>query len=143
MEIVINNLQQKVEISASFEKQLMRYVTHALTYGSVKDGELGITFVDDEYIAELNESFRNVSGSTDVLSFPMNEEGLVGDVVVSLETATRQAEEYGHSFEREVAFLVIHGVLHLMGYDHETTEDEEKMMQLSREILRGNRHEST
>lgn len=135
MEIVINNLQEKIEIGANLEEQLIRCVTSALTYGNTEDGEIGITFVDDEYIAGLNESFRNVSGPTDVLSFPMNEEELIGDVVISLETATRQAEEYGHSLEREVAFLAVHGVLHLRGYDHETPEDEEKMMQVSREIL--------
>lgn len=135
VEIVINNLQDRIEISEDFQEQLIQYVTCAFDYGDVEDGEVCITFVDDEYISRLNESYRNISGPTDVLSFPMNEEGLIGDVVISLETATRQAEEYGHSLEEEVAFLAVHGVLHLLGYDHETPEEEEKMMQISREVL--------
>jgi probable rRNA maturation factor len=137
MQIIINNLQEKVEISTELECKLMQYVARGFMHGGVEDGEVCITFVDDEYIRELNERFRNVAASTDVLSFPMNEEGLMGDVVISLETAARQAKEYGHSFEREVVFLAVHGVLHLMGYDHETQEDEEKMMQMADGILEG------
>lgn len=97
--------------------------------------EIGLTLVDDEAIAALNEQYRSVAAATDVLSFPLwtrdqladvrahpekypERPLLLGDVVISLETARRQAEEYGHSFGREIAFLLVHGILHLLGYDH-------------------------
>lgn len=111
--------------------------------------EVSVTFTDDASIHELNKKFRGVDRPTDVLSFPLfdyegeSEEppvdelmGMLGDVVLSLETAARQAEEYGHSFEREVAFLTVHSMLHLLGYDHETGEaDEADMRQRQREIM--------
>ena len=111
--------------------------------------EVSVTFTDDASIHELNKKFRGVDRPTDVLSFPLfdyegeSEEppvdelmGMLGDVVLSLETAARQAEEYGHSFEREVAFLTVHSMLHLLGYDHETSEaDEADMRQRQRKIM--------
>lgn len=111
--------------------------------------EVSVTFTDDASIHELNKKFRGVDRPTDVLSFPLfdyegeSEEppvdelmGMLGDVVLSLETAARQAEEYGHSFAREVAFLTVHSMLHLLGYDHETSEaDEADMRQRQREIM--------
>ncbi|MBO8141428.1 MAG: rRNA maturation RNase YbeY [Firmicutes bacterium] len=98
--------------------------------------EVSVTFVDDSAIRELNRDYRGKDAATDVLSFPLWEPDDIrliredprrfperplplGDVVISLETAARQAEEYGHSLGREVAFLCVHGVLHLLGYDHE------------------------
>lgn len=108
--------------------------------------ELSITFVDDEAIAELNEEHRGLAKPTDVLSFPqlegeeMNDipEGEplpLGDIVISLERCLLQAEDYGHSFERELGFLTAHGMLHLLGYDHQTPEDEAVMMAKTEEIL--------
>ncbi|MBQ8311188.1 MAG: rRNA maturation RNase YbeY [Clostridia bacterium] len=103
--------------------------------------EVSVTFTDDAQIHALNKKFRGVDKPTDVLSFPLFDyEGtseeppvdemmeMLGDVVLSLETAQRQATEFGHSFEREVAFLTVHSMLHLLGYDHETGEDDEKDM---------------
>ena len=100
---------------------------------------LSVTFTDNEGIRELNREYRNKDAATDVLSFPMytmEEDGRpepdmaaeLGDIVLSLERAGEQAEEYGHSFERETAFLTVHSVLHLLGYDHERSEEEEKDM---------------
>lgn len=91
--------------------------------------EIEVSFVTDEQIHELNLKFRNIDASTDVLSFPLGENGeydvnpvtgakMLGDVIISVEHATAQAELYGHGFEREVAFLTVHSVLHLLGYDH-------------------------
>lgn len=91
--------------------------------------EIEVTFVSDEQIRELNRKFRNIDDSTDVLSFPLGENGIydtnpatgakmLGDVIISVEHAEAQAELYGHGFEREVAFLTVHSVLHLLGYDH-------------------------
>ncbi|MBR7150783.1 MAG: rRNA maturation RNase YbeY [Clostridia bacterium] len=103
--------------------------------------EVSVTFTDNEGIHALNRQYRGVDRPTDVLSFPLfdyegtSEEppvdewiGILGDIVLSLEQAEKQAEEFGHSFEREVAFLCVHSMLHLLGYDHETGEEDEREM---------------
>ncbi len=100
--------------------------------------EVSVTYTDNEGIRALNRQYRNIDAPTDVLSFPLMDfsgesdepvadEPVVslGDIVISLERAREQAEEYGHSFEREVAFLTVHSMLHLLGYDHETGEEDE------------------
>ena len=99
-----------------------------------KDIEISLSFVDDEEIAKINEEYRGIARATDVLSFPMfdAEESLVwgsslGDLVISVDTMKRQAAEYGHSEKRELCFLFVHGLLHLLGYDHEISEAEEKL----------------
>ena len=111
------------------------------------DYEVTITIVPDERIRELNRAHRGVDGVTDVLSFPLvdaDAAGFVlppcepthlGDVVVALEQARRQAEEYAHSFERELAYLTAHGVLHLLGYDHEREDERATMRAREEEIL--------
>lgn len=101
--------------------------------------EVSLTVVDNEEIRELNNEFRGKDSVTDVLSFPMSENGeydvdpetnriMLGDIVISAEKARQQAEEYGHSFEREMCFLATHSMFHLLGYDHEISEEEEKIM---------------
>ncbi len=91
--------------------------------------EISVSFVTDERIHELNRRYRHIDRPTDVLSFPLGENGqydddpatgakMLGDIVISLDTAKRQAEEYGHSLEREIGFLTVHSMLHLLGYDH-------------------------
>ena len=100
--------------------------------------ELSLTVCGDEEIRELNRLYRNKDKKTDVLSFPVSEEGeeinpdnnavMLGDIVISLDTAKEQAAEYGNTLEREISFLTIHGMLHLLGFDHEISEDEEKIM---------------
>lgn len=106
-----------------------------------EDKVFSIVFVDDAKIHEINKTYRNVDRVTDVISFalcddPDNElEDELGDIFIDLEQAFRQAEEYGHSPAREVAFLAVHGYLHLCGYDHMTKEDEEIMCQKQEEIL--------
>ena len=92
-----------------------------------------MTFTDNEGIRELNRMHRGIDRATDVLSFPMFSfeddseeiEGALGDIVISLERAREQAETFGHSFEREVAFLCVHSMLHLLGYDHELGEEQD------------------
>lgn len=112
------------------------------------DAELSVTFCDNAYIHALNRKFRGVDRPTDVLSFPLYEDGnfdmteciggaVLGDVVISLERAAEQAAELGHSTVREVAFLTVHSVLHLLGYDHErSSEEEEKQCAKQREIMK-------
>ena len=89
-----------------------------------------IAFVSDKSIRRLNQLFRGVDNATDVLSFPNDEPGNLGDVAVSVETATRQAKENGLSFENEIAQLILHGLLHLSGYDHETDNGEMNRFEL-------------
>ena len=89
-----------------------------------------IAFVSDRNIRKLNQRFRGVDKATDVLSFPADEPDNLGDVAVSVETATRQAKENGLSFEDEIAQLILHGLLHLSGYDHETDNGEMNRLEL-------------
>nr|WP_312203282.1 rRNA maturation RNase YbeY [Anaerospora hongkongensis] len=107
-------------------------------YGLTENNEVSLVFCDDAYIQNLNRDYRGKDQPTDVLSFALNEgeepeivdgpvQVLLGDIIISLETAARQAEEYNHSLEREVAYLTVHGMLHLLGYDHMTEEDKAEM----------------
>lgn len=110
--------------------------------------EIDVTFVNDEQIREINKTHRNIDSSTDVLSFPLGANGqydinhetgayMLGDIVLSVEHAFAQAELYGHSIQREIAFLTVHSMLHLLGYDHENGGLEEAtMFEKQEEILK-------
>jgi probable rRNA maturation factor len=146
---------QEVEMDLPFDVDdlLTKAIMAAASYEGCETVDVAVTIVDDETIRELNRTYRNKDASTDVLSFAMNEsiedepdivyddledeieEQPLGDIVISLPTAIRQAEEYGHSLERELAFLAIHGFLHLLGYDHMNEEDEKEMFSRQRAIL--------
>lgn len=131
------------------EEAVEKAAAKALEYeGFEKDCEISVSIVDDAEIRQINKQFRQIDRATDVLSFPQltfeegdeperNENGeiLLGDVVISLERATAQAAEYGHSLKREVAFLTAHSMLHLMGYDHMEPEEEAEMFRRQKEIL--------
>ena len=132
------------------QKMLVRAAILAtLAYeGYGQSCEVSVTFTDDEGIHAVNKEYRGIDKPTDVLSFPLNDfestdEPLadeptvsLGDIVVSLERAEAQAEEFGHSADRELAFLCVHSVLHLLGYDHELSdEDDADMRRRQREIL--------
>ena len=109
--------------------------------------EVEVSLVNDEQIKEMNSNFRNIDDSTDVLSFPLGIDGnydtnpetgakMLGDIVISVEHAFAQADLYGHGLEREIAFLTVHSMLHLLGYDHEGSENQEQeMFCRQREIL--------
>ncbi|MDD4601637.1 Endoribonuclease YbeY [bioreactor metagenome] len=108
--------------------------------------EVSLVLVDDEYIHQLNRDYRGIDRPTDVLSFALDEgeepdvfdgpeEDLLGDIIISLPTAFQQAEEYNHSIERELAFLTVHGMLHLLGYDHEDDNARQKMRHQEEAIL--------
>lgn len=99
--------------------------------------EISLLITNDETIHLLNKEYRQKDKPTDVLSFPMEDEVMLGDIVISLDTAKNQAQERDIGLEREIAFLFIHGLLHLLGYDHETSaEDEKEMFTLQEEILK-------
>ena len=108
--------------------------------------EISVTFVDDEEIRKLNKEFRNIDRSTDVLSFPLGEDGvydinystgakMLGDIVISVEHAIEQAKTYGHSLQREIGFLTVHSMLHLLGYDHEAGGIEQVRMREKEETI--------
>ncbi|WP_442595011.1 rRNA maturation RNase YbeY [Neobacillus sp. D3-1R] len=112
------------------------------------ESELSLTFVTNERIHEINLEYRQKDKPTDVISFAMEELGegeievvgaeqprVLGDIIISIPKAKEQAEEYGHSFLRELGFLAVHGFLHLLGYDHETEEEEKAMFSLQKELL--------
>jgi len=102
--------------------------------GFDSDAEVSFTLVSDAEIRDLNKQYRGLDKPTDVLSFPVNELNPdtnamnLGDIIISIEAAARQASEYGHGIEREIAFLTIHSMLHLLGYNHENNRNEEKVM---------------
>ena len=140
--------QQRKEKTPKALKDLIRATANAvLEYEGVSlQSELSVLFVDDRGIRELNRDFREIDRATDVLSFPSGEyppeEGTdflyVGDMALSLERARSQAEEYGHSYEREIAFLTAHSVLHCLGYDHvDGPEQEKEMFSRQEAILQG------
>ena len=132
--IYFMNDQDKEAITYSLKILLRRAVEATLDYEKFEnDAQVSMTFTDNEGIKELNAEYRDKDAVTDVLSFPIfddteDEVAVLGDIVLCLSRADEQAKEYGHSFEREVAFLTVHSVLHLLGYDHETGEEDEREM---------------
>ncbi len=135
VEIIINDMQKIVALDDCFKNNLEEIATECLKQGKAIHGEAGITFVDDEFIADLNKNYRGLHGPTDVLAFPLNEEDMIGDVIVSVERANIQAKEQGHSLYYEIAFLVAHGALHLAGFDHKTDDTERDMLARAESIL--------
>ncbi len=109
-----------------------------------RQGDVTVAIVDDAEIRRMNREYRGIDSPTDVLSFPAHEgfmllsqpDAFLGDIAISVDRARLQADEYGHSIERELAFLTIHGMLHLLGFDHILKEDEEEMTALQDQILR-------
>lgn len=146
--IIGSNRQKLLPVT----KELRTVVKHCCSETLYEEGysggfEVSVTFTDNIGIRELNRQYRDIDKETDVLSFPMTDEGeeftvdpetgccMLGDIVISLEKALAQSEEYGHSFKREVAFLTVHSMLHLLGYDHEKSEEEEREMFGKQEIV--------
>lgn len=148
--VMIVNNQTELKIPVGI-RMLVRRCCHAVTEYEKFEGdfEVSVSFVNDKDIHELNLEHRGIDHSTDVLSFPLGENGeydinyetgayLLGDIVISLETAFRQAQIYGHSLEREVGFLTVHSMLHLLGYDHEESSLQERIMREKEEAILGN-----
>jgi len=142
------NRQKIVPVTKELRELVKKCCSETLFEEGYKgDFEVSVTFTDNHGIKKINRDYRGIDRDTDVLSFPMTgddedftvdpETGCynLGDIVLSLEKAVSQADEYGHSFQREVAFLTVHSMLHLLGYDHEKSEDEEKEMFGKQEIV--------
>lgn len=130
IKVIISDDQKDVKIPTG-TRMLVRRCCNAVLKNEKFEGsaEISVRFVNNEEIHRLNKEFRNVDSSTDVLSFPLGENGeydinndtgakMLGDIVISVETAVAQSQDYGHSFQREIAFLTVHSMLHLLGYDH-------------------------
>lgn len=152
LELLISDETQKVKNS---NLNMIKNVVSTSAKHLKLDGnfECSITVVDNQKIREINKEYRKIDKVTDVISFAIEDEdeedfGIVfrkdqnpfprqlGDIFISLQRAQEQAEDYGHSFERELAFLVVHGFLHLNGYDHQTKNEEKEMFQLQEKILK-------
>ena len=152
LRIYFENVQTAEPVRYALQMLVRKSILATLAYeGKEGHNEVSVTFTDNEGIRAINREYRQIDAPTDVLSFPLfdydgtSEEPpvdemmeMLGDVVLSLETAKRQADEYGHSFEREVAFLTVHSMLHLLGYDHVNSDEEDaEMRRRQREILEG------
>lgn len=156
LQLAWSNEQTEYEINESLITMLESALLKAGEAEGVIDGEVALTFVDDEQIHELNRDYRGIDRPTDVLSFAMNdtlddeleivyelEEGeemenipeVLGDIIISVSRAKLQSEEYGHSLEREIGFLFVHGFLHLLGYDHQDKASEDEMMGKQEAVL--------
>ncbi len=134
--------QDEVALDSSVLRAMELSIETCLETQGLKGSEVSLSIVDDREMHELNLQYRGVDRTTDVLSFPLEEDRpkepcLLGDIIVSAPKAKQQAEEYGHSLMREMSFLVVHGTLHLLGYDHMTPEEDEEMQRLQEEVLAG------
>lgn len=145
--IYFMNSQRKVKLDNKIRDKIQSAFDTALEVeGIIEPAEISVTFVSDKRIKEINTEFRKINKSTDVLSFPMGENGeydknpetdnlMLGDVVISLEHAVSQAEEFGHSVDREIVYLAVHSIFHLLGYDHVNDEAEAKVMRAKEETV--------
>lgn len=144
MKIFVNNEQDKITLDGKIEDALKLVVKESLKVEGVgTDFEVSITFVDDSEIKTLNKQYRNIDKHTDVLSFPIYDEDielpytpLLGDIVISLETAKRQSKEFEHSIEREVLYLTAHSMFHLLGYDHLEEDEKNLMRQKEKQVMK-------
>lgn len=149
MNMEIDFFDETNELSNDDMNTIEQLLTTAAKMEKVEENsELSVTFVTNERIQEINREYRDKDQPTDVISFAMEELGegeiplsgvemprVLGDIIISIAKAEEQAEEYGHSFIRELGFLAVHGFLHLLGYDHETEEEEKVMFARQKDIL--------
>ena len=148
MTLLINN-RTDFEITEEFEKLFNDVVKESLRYEEFDpECEVSLSIVSNDEIQEINKQFREIDAPTDVLSFPLltfeegeqadvneNNEIMLGDIIISIDKAKAQAEEYGHGLKRELAFLTAHSMLHLMGYDHMEEEEQKEMFKKQDDIL--------
>ncbi|EPZ38216.1 MULTISPECIES: rRNA maturation RNase YbeY [Anoxybacillus] len=147
--LVIDFMDETNEMTEEQVELIEKLLQHAAKEERVPDGaEVSVTFVDNEKIREINRDYRGKDQPTDVISFALEEMGeeeieivgvdvppVLGDIIISVPKAREQAEQYGHSFMRELGFLAVHGFLHLLGYDHETEEEEKEMFTKQEQLL--------
>ena len=136
---IYNETEEKIDEELNIVRKVLE---HGMEKLNVSDAIFNVIIVDNDYIHKLNTEYRHIDRETDVITFALEddktfnpEERILGDVYISVEKCKSQAEEYGHSFLRELCFLAVHGFLHLLGYDHIKKEEEEVMFQLQEDIL--------
>ena len=144
LKVNFSNRQRKTALPVNTKSLVLSAIDAALTVeGFPKNSEVNVTFVSDEKIKKINFEFRNINSSTDVLSFPLGDDGvydinpenncyMLGDVIISIDHAIMQAELFGHGLDREIAYLTVHSVFHLLGYDH-IDEGEQKSIMRKKE----------
>jgi probable rRNA maturation factor len=149
MTLSIDFIDETDRLTKEQIEQIQGILNVAANKEGLEDGsEVSVTFVSNERIREINRDYRHKDQPTDVISFALEELGeneveivgtdmprILGDIIISVERAKEQAEEYNHSFSRELGFLALHGFLHLLGYDHIEEEDEKEMFQKQKDIL--------
>jgi probable rRNA maturation factor len=135
---IINETKDNIEEI----NKLNLVIDFTLKHEKVENAVFNIIFVDNNKIQEINKEYRNKDEKTDVISFALEDNKdikldirILGDIYISIDKAKEQAKDYGHSLEREISFLTIHGLLHLLGYDHTNKEEEQKMFDLQERIL--------
>lgn len=143
MEIYIDNRQDKIVLDDSIYELIEKTIKEVLLLEEESlNCEISISFVDNQEIRALNREYRGIDRETDVLSFPLGDtlftDGpkLLGDIIISLEKALEQSQDFGHSLEREIAYLTAHSMLHLLGYDHEAEEEKLVMRRREKEIMK-------
>ncbi|HKM42966.1 MAG TPA: rRNA maturation RNase YbeY [Limnochordia bacterium] len=145
MEVLINSELQSEDVSCYADLICSGFEAASRLEGLQGEIEVSITFVDDKAIQVLNRDYRGIDEPTDVLSFPQDDEGgfgvyedmpeILGDIVISLERARDQAADYGHSVTREVLYLAVHGFFHLLGYDHNSPDEQRCMREMEEKVL--------
>ncbi|HOJ77570.1 MAG TPA: rRNA maturation RNase YbeY [Bacillota bacterium] len=149
MPVLLNDIQKKVQLSHEQLDLIENLIDFGLKRVQKENAEVSLILVDDDYIHELNLEYRNQDRPTDVLSFAMQEHvetlnfqeqtpipELLGDIYISVERAVEQAENFGHSVERELGYLAVHGLMHLLGHDHQDEEDTAAMRAAEEEIMK-------
>ena len=140
MEIILSNLPEELEVETALSETVVEAINKVSQIYGLENAEVSVTLTDNPHIHEINREYRKVDRPTDVISFALNEnegeepeiEGeipvnMLGDIIISVERAKEQAQDYGHSTRREIGFLTVHGMLHLLGYDHIEEQDRIEM----------------
>lgn len=141
MNIYIDNRYDKIDLKDTTYELVKKLVKESLQEEDrPKESEVSISFVSDTEIKQLNKIYRGIDKVTDVLSFPIDSKielpsPILGDIIISVDAVLRQAEEYKHSYHRELSFLIVHGMFHLMGYDHIEREDKKVMRYKEERVL--------
>lgn len=146
MKVIISNYPEELSFPAEIEENVRAAAEKVGELYGVENGEVSVTLTNNDYIHQLNRKYRQIDRPTDVLSFALNESeepdiengpdiNVLGDIILSVERAEEQAADYGHSLRREIAFLTVHGMLHLLGYDHMEEADRLEMETEQRYVM--------
>ncbi len=146
MKVIISNYPEELSFPAEIEENVRAAAEKVGELYGVENGEVSVTLTNNDYIHQLNRKYRQIDRPTDVLSFALNESeepdiengpdiDVLGDIILSVERAEEQAADYGHSLRREIAFLTVHGMLHLLGYDHMEEADRLEMEKEQRYVM--------